>query len=606
MRGTAQLHNGRAQVRLTDRLRGSGAVRYEARIRPARDAHPENNVGGTWVEVAGGPRALLLTNYPDDPLAALMSAQGLAVETVAAPGTLTPASLAGVRLVVIDNVPAHLVAAPFLAALDFFVREQGGGLLMAGGKNSFGSGGYFSSAIDPLLPVSMEMRKERRKLATAMAIVMDRSGSMNASAGNGLKKMDLADSGAARAIELLGDSDAVSVHAVDTEAHEIVGLATVGPNRERMIDAVKSVESAGGGIVVPAALQAAWEELKKATAGTRHIILFADANDSRQQLGDYEPLASAIHADGITISVIGLGTDQDHDADVLQRVAELGGGRAYCDADPADIPSIFAQETVSVARSTFVTDPTPAQGTAGWGSIAARTPKWPSAIDGYNLSYLKPEATQSLVTTDEYNAPLVATWARGAGRTGRGDVPPGRAVFGHRARVARLRRFSPDAHPLAGRRPHASRAGAAHEDRRRPTLARPALRRNLGDQNRREWPPGGDCRERRRPRARHGAPSPLVKAGARPVPHAVDVHARPDGARVVAGGRGDAHLRPARGGRLGGVELRPRAPAGVEAVGGPQRRRRTPRSRRDLGCPPREPRPPPAQPPPRPLVRLSP
>ena len=107
------------------------------------------------------------------------------------------------------DVPAFRLSREFLGALDFFVREQGGGLLMAGGENSFGSGGYFASSIDELLPVSMELRKEQRKLATALAIVMDRSGSMNASAGAGLTKMDLANSGAARAVELLGAMDAV-------------------------------------------------------------------------------------------------------------------------------------------------------------------------------------------------------------------------------------------------------------------------------------------------------------------------------------------------------------------------------------------------------------
>ena len=41
---------------------------------------------------------------------------------------------------------------------------------MAGGKKSFAAGGYFESAIDPLLPVSMELKQEHRKLMVAMAI----------------------------------------------------------------------------------------------------------------------------------------------------------------------------------------------------------------------------------------------------------------------------------------------------------------------------------------------------------------------------------------------------------------------------------------------------
>ena len=71
--------------------------------------------------------------------------------------------------------------------------------MMAGGKHSFGAGGYFESGVDELLPISMELKNEHRKLAVAMAIVMDRSGSMSAGvagAGGGaggrpMTKMDL-------------------------------------------------------------------------------------------------------------------------------------------------------------------------------------------------------------------------------------------------------------------------------------------------------------------------------------------------------------------------------------------------------------------------------
>ena len=424
--GVARLRDGVARVRLTDRLGGSGAVRYEARISPKEDAHPENNAAGAWVEVAGGGRVLLVTNYPDDPLARLLAAQGLRVEVAPNPGALNAASLTGARLVVLNNVPAHRVASEFLAALDFFVREQAGGLLMVGGENSFGAGGYFSSTVDPLLPVSMELRKEHRKLATAMAVVLDRSGSMAASAGGGLTKMDLANTGTARAIELLGNFDAVSVHAVDSAPHEIVALAQVGPNRQRMLESVRRIVSTGGGIYVYEGLKAGWEQLRRAETGQRHLVLFSDAADSEEP-GDYVKLLAEMRAAGVTVSVIGLGSETDVDAAFLKDVAAKGGGRMFFTRDAGELPAIFAQETVSVARSAFIKEPTGSSGTPGWTEIAARAPKWLSSVDGYNLSYLREGATASLVTTDEYQAPLVAAWARGAGRVAAVSFPLGGA-----------------------------------------------------------------------------------------------------------------------------------------------------------------------------------
>ena len=70
---------------------------------------------------------------------------------------------------------ASSVPPDFLHALDYYVREQGGGLLMCGVRHSFGSGGDVSSPIDELLPVSMEMKKDKMKLMTAMSIVLDLS-----------------------------------------------------------------------------------------------------------------------------------------------------------------------------------------------------------------------------------------------------------------------------------------------------------------------------------------------------------------------------------------------------------------------------------------------
>jgi hypothetical protein len=82
---------------------------------------------------------------------------------------------------------------------------------------------------------------------------------------------------------------------------------------------------------------------------------------------------------------------------------------------------------VSIARSAFVKEPTGTHGTPGWAEIAARAPQWPVTVDGYNLSYLRENATAALITTDEYAAPLVAAWQRGAGRVAAVSFPLGGA-----------------------------------------------------------------------------------------------------------------------------------------------------------------------------------
>ncbi len=414
--GVLTFRNGQALLRAATRSVEAGARKYEARLLPANDARPGNNAAWCWVEVNEGQSVLLVTSYAGDPLAEVLQAQGVRVQVVTEPGRLHAGMLAGARAVVINNVPAHRIPAEFLEAMDFFVTAQGGGLLMAGGKFSFGAGGYFESPLDPLLPVSMELRQEHRKLAVAMAIALDRSGSMAAAVAPGIAKMDLANEGAARAIELLGPSDAVAVFAVDSTAHPVVALTKVGGDARKIGSQVRRIQSAGGGIFVFQALQAAWKELKKSPAGQRHVILFADAADAEEP-GNYRELLAEMTAEGATVSVIGLGSETDNDAEFLRDVAARGNGRIFFNADPGQLPAIFAQETVAVARSAFLRDPVPVVDAGGWREIAARDLSWPARVDGYNLSYLKPGATVAALSGDDYRAPLVSFWQRGTGRT---------------------------------------------------------------------------------------------------------------------------------------------------------------------------------------------
>ncbi len=421
---TVKVEGGVGRLRLTDRIVAPGAHHYEARINPTEDAFAGNNTHENWIEVVAGPRILLVTNYDSDPMIPILKSQGFDVGVITKSLSLEPGMLSGARSVIFNNVPAYEIPNPFLEALDFFVREQGGGFMMVGGKFSFGSGGYFESAVDSLLPVSMELKSEHRKLAVAMAIVMDRSGSMAMTVNSGHTKMQLANEGAARAVELLGGSDAVTVFAVDSSAHEIAPLLNVGKARVELISRIRRIESTGGGIFVYTGLKEAWESLKKSDLGQRHVILFSDAADSEEP-GNYQSLIAEMRKEGATISVIGMGNRKDSDAAFLEDIAKLGEGRMFFTDVAGDLPNIFAQETVTVARSTFIEDPVSTQPTGNWFEISNRDLPWLKEVDGYNLSYIREGDQAALISTDEYKAPLVAFGRRGIGRSAAVSFPLG-------------------------------------------------------------------------------------------------------------------------------------------------------------------------------------
>lgn len=424
--GSVEIVAGGTWVRLTDRLTSPGAFEYSVSVLSGEDPKPGNNQATRWIAVDSGPRLLLVSAYVDDPLKQLLNAQGFALEHVTNYERLNAGSLNGVKALIINNVPANELPEKFLKEISAYVTIQGGGLIMCGGKFAYGSGGYYQSPIDSVLPVSMEMREDQRRLATAMAIVMDRSGSMGAAVQGGLTKMDMANSGAAGTVKLLGPMDSIAVFAVDSLAHEIVPMTVISNRQELISNQILHIKSSGGGIFVYTGLLAAWQQLKDVRIGQKHIILFSDAADSEEP-GQYKALLREMREAGATVSVIGLGDSGDSDAEFLKDIAERGGGRIFFNSNPSDLPRVFAQETVAVARSTFVEEATKVVPTSGWSQISPNALDWLSSVDGYNLSYLKEGAIAAAISGDEYQAPLVAYKRFGAGRSAALTFPFGGA-----------------------------------------------------------------------------------------------------------------------------------------------------------------------------------
>ena len=411
-------------VPFRDLLEEGGFYTYEARITVPNDPLPENNRGTGVVRVDAGPKLLVLNAKGEvNNLVKAIRAAKIEVDVaVAKSHPLTQDSLDPYRAVVLENVPADDLGRLKMERLAQFVEDLGGGLLMTGGEHSFGTGGFYKSPLEDVLPVSMELKDEHRKLRVAICVVLDQSGSMSAPVQGGLTKMDLANQGTSEVVRLLNNEDMVSVIAVTHRAHIIQELTSVDQPDE-IAGRVEKIEAGGGGIFVYEALEAAGEELLKAeNLRTRHIILFSDARDSVQE-GDYQNLLENFAAEGITVSVIGLGQESDVHADLLKDIAKRGGGNIMFTDDPEELPRLFTQDTMSVATSTFIKkDETQPGGIAGElfpepARLMGDFEFGPfPRVDGYNLTYIKPSATQAAASTDEYTAPWAAFWYRGLGR----------------------------------------------------------------------------------------------------------------------------------------------------------------------------------------------
>lgn len=436
--------SGRNAVRFGDVLSRGGMYRYIVEVDVPNDPRPQNNRWEDEISVEAGPRVLLLVKdeaAKSGRLAKILTnpKNGIPADVlVAAKQPLTKLQLDRYRGVVIQDVPADQFGFVKMSRLAQFVTERGGGLMLTGGENSFGSGGYFKSPLDDVLPVSMELREEHRKLRAAIAVVLDRSGSMRAQVAGNQSKMDLADLGTVECMRLLSHNDMISVIAVDTAPHVVVPLERV-VGKATMERKIRDIRSTGGGIYVDVALKAAAEQLDKAKKQgyqTRHVILFTDANDTeisgslfggspRQRYESVIRQVREMKEAGVTVSVIGLGTEHDQHAQLIRDIAKASGGNVMFTNEARDLPRLFSQDTMNVARNTFLKkdDEHPR------GFPARRLPgpylvgqlgggRFPN-VDGYNLTYLKRKSKvvqAAVVSNDEYKAPWSAFWFRGLGR----------------------------------------------------------------------------------------------------------------------------------------------------------------------------------------------
>jgi Mg-chelatase subunit ChlD len=415
--GARKMPAGMSRLMFRDQAAQAGVGEYTLTVQgPKNDPVPENNTARALVAVEGTRPVLVVSANGDQAGLVAMLRNG----NVAAEGKKPEecqwslAELAQYSAVILENVPAGKIGMNGMETLAAWVEQTGSGLAMTGGQKSYGPGGYFKSPLERIMPVSMELRQEHRKLSVAIVVALDRSGSMAAPAGGGRKKIDLADLGTVQVLDLLSPMDEIGVFAVDTEPHQIVPLDSVEKNQAYRND-ILSIDSMGGGIYIYEALVASAKMISGAKSQTRHIILFSDAADAEQS-AHYEEIVAKCRESDITVSVVGLGTEHDCDANLLKDIAKQGGGECYFSDDPDEIPRIFAQDTFTVARSTFIDTATPFSVTAGYSLLGSQPSATPPQLGGYNLCYIRPQANLAAVSGDEYNAPVVASWNAGNGR----------------------------------------------------------------------------------------------------------------------------------------------------------------------------------------------
>jgi Ca-activated chloride channel homolog len=405
---------GEDVLRARDDLASPGMHRYEVEITAkdsANDSAVDDNSGATFVRVKGRGMALLVEQKSGEeaPTLSALRAAGFLVD-VRTPSSM-PFDLAGLSsydVIVWGSIPAADVSTSTLEALGAYVKDTGGGLLLLGGPDSFGPGGYIRTPVEDVSPVSFELKRDQRKASLAEVIAIDYSGSMGAEV-SGQTKLALANEAAARSAALLSPGDRLGVEHVDTIVAWTVPLGPITDSKA-VGNAIRGVGVGGGGIYTDLALREAYGVLRKETTNLKHVLLFADGGDAEQLTGCRRMVEDALRA-GISTSVISLGKGSD--STELEVLAKLGKGRFYLVDDAARLPSVFTQETMLATRSSFREERFVPKLAAPSPFLRGLSLEAMPALLGYTVTNIKPRAELLMTALDA--DPLLATWSIGTG-----------------------------------------------------------------------------------------------------------------------------------------------------------------------------------------------
>jgi Ca-activated chloride channel homolog len=406
-----RLSKGKNVFAYRQSLDQSGIHVYQAAIEVDGDTIEENNRAVGTVVVRGRPQVLLADKDRShaQSLAAALRTQNIDVTVVEAGGI--PKDLAGLQKydgVVLSNVSSLKLTRPQMTQIRDYVRDYGGGLMMVGGEESFGLGGYYRTPIEEALPVTMEVKQKVEIPSLAVVLSIDRSGSMAMSTDEKITKLDLAKEAAHLVVDLLDERNEVGVMSWDTE---FIWDSPVRPAKDKSAihHAIATIKAGGGTDGYPA-LKESYAVLFERPALLKHVIFLSDGQMTR---GDFQGLLKRMAKDKITISTVAIGKDAD--VSLMVDIAKWGKGRFYYTEDSQTIPRIFTLETQLASKASLVEQPFKPQLTSP-AHEAMQEIDWKNVppLGGYVATSLKPTAEMVLMSHQE--DPVLATWRFGLGR----------------------------------------------------------------------------------------------------------------------------------------------------------------------------------------------
>jgi len=221
-------------------------------------------------------------------------------------------------------------------------RQFGMGILMLGGPEAFGAGGWSNTKLEEAMPVNFTIKNTKVEAVGALAMVMHAS---EMPEGNHWQKVI-----GKSALESLGPGDYCGVIKYDATGDTWLwggsdGMLKVG-DHSRMMRSRLSQMIPGDMPDFDSSLKLAIRSLKNVPAAIKHMIIISD--------GDPTPASAQVLSEftknQIKISTVAVGSHGTVGTAELNRIAKVTGGNYYVVTNAAALPKIFMREARRVAR----------------------------------------------------------------------------------------------------------------------------------------------------------------------------------------------------------------------------------------------------------------
>ncbi len=386
----------------------SGIFVYTARISAEEDTIADNNEASNYVYIQGESKILFVTpegNLRDvEHLLSICRAEDIKVHVM--PPERFPVrmeQLADYDCVVLANVPATKFSENQMTMIRTCVKDLGSGLVMIGGQDSFGAGGYEMTPVEEALPVSMDIKQKKIMPKGALVLVLH---TCEFAQGNfWAKKITKA------AIDTVHPADEVGVVYYGNGDQWLFPLRNAN-NKPYLKNLVDKCEPGDMPSFAPA-FSMALKGLTATDAMVRHIIVISDGDPARPSPADVDAMVKA----NITVSTVGINPHSPRDVQVLKYIAYKTKGRYYFVKDPKKLPQIFVKEAKVVKRSLiFNKQFQPLLATGSELTKGIRQAEVPPLL-AYVATTPKDRALVSITSDNDNKDPLLAEWRYGLGKS---------------------------------------------------------------------------------------------------------------------------------------------------------------------------------------------